>query len=82
MKDRLQIVEGDAEQHANHSHRHDRPQILNEIEMVTAHQGVEHLGTEVPDLGLEGVHLLRGEDPGEQAAMGAVQRRVLEDKYP
>ena len=82
VPDRLLVLLGDAEQHADHPHRHELAQVGDEVEAARADERVEHLGAEGPHLGLERLHLLRREDPGEQAAMEVVVRRVLEEDGP
>ena len=73
---------GNAEQHADGAHGHLGAEVGDEVEPARAHQRIEAAGAELPDLGLEVVHLARREDPGEQAAMGVVHRGVLEDDRP
>ena len=65
---------GDAEQHADHLHRHPGAEVGHEVEPVGPDERIEHLGAALPDLRLERVHLLRREDPGQQAAVGGVDR--------
>ena len=77
----LLVLLGDAEQHADHPHRHPGTEVADEVETVGADQRIEHLGAQVADLGLEGVHLPGREDPGQETAVGGVDRRVLEDEH-
>ena len=79
VADRGLVAVGDAEQHADHPHRHLAPRSVDEVEPVGAHERVEARGAELPHLVLERVHPLRREDPRHQAAVHRVQRRVLED---
>ena len=72
----------DAEQHADRSHRHLRAEIRDEVEPAGADEGIESPSAELADLRLEGAHLVGREDPGQQAAVDRVQRRVLEDDDP
>jgi hypothetical protein len=57
--DRLQIVRRDPEQHADHPHGHLAPRSATKSNPVATDQRVEGTGAELPDLWLEGVHLLR-----------------------
>ena len=79
VADCLLVTLGDPEEHADHTHRHLRTQIGNEIEAVGADERVEAVGAELTDLGLELGHASRGEGTRQQAAMNRVSRRVLKD---
>ena len=57
LADRLLVLHGDAEQHADDAHRHELAQIPDEVEVARPHQRVEHLGAEGAHLGLERLHL-------------------------
>ena len=78
LADRLLIGLGDPEQHPDRPHRHLRAQIRDEVEPARAHQRVEGLRAELPDLRLDRHHPLRCEDPGQDPTMDVVDRRVLE----
>ena len=59
VADRLLVLLGDAEQHADHPHRHLRAEVGDEVEAVGADERVEAVGAELADLRLERVHLPR-----------------------
>ena len=80
--DGLLIFLRDAEQHPDHAHRHLGAEVDDEVEALVRNQRVEHVCAVRTDLRLERVHLLRGEDPGEHAAMRGVHGRVLHDEHP
>ena len=82
VPDRLLVLLRDTEQHPDDPHRHELAQVRDEIEAARADEGVERLRAEGPHLGLECLHLLRREDPGEQASVEVVIRRVLEEDGP
>ena len=72
VPDRLLVLLGDAEQHADGPHRHLGAEVGDEVESARSDQRVEAAGAELPDLRLDGVHLARGEHPGQQAAVHVV----------
>ena len=73
------VLLGDAQQHADGPHRHLGAEVGDEVEAAGARVRVEAAGAELPQLGLQGVHLLGGEHPRHQAPVVVVDRRVLED---
>ena len=79
VADHLLVVLGDAQQRADHLHRHLRAEVGDEIEPFGTHQRVEALRAELPDLGLQRVDLARREHPGKELAVHVVDRRILEN---
>src|SRR3546814_14412531 len=67
---------GHAEQHADHPHGHLLAEVLDEVELAGADEGVERVGAELPDLRLERRHLSGREHPGHEAAVDRVRRRA------
>ena len=61
--DAVLVVLGDAEQHAHHAQRHDRAEILDEVEAIAADQRVQAPLGELADHGLERVDLAWREGP-------------------
>ena len=57
VADRLLVLLGDAEQHADRAHRHLRAEVGDEVEAAGADERVEAAGAELADLRLERVHL-------------------------
>ena len=80
VADRLALVVGDADEHADDAGRHDRPQVGREVEVAGADQRIEQLRAHRPDLRLEPRHLAGREHPREQAAVDRVRGRILEDQ--
>ena len=80
VADHLLVVLGDAEQHADHLHRHLRAEVGDEVEPAGADQRIQALRAEFADLGLQRVDLARGEHPRQQLAVDVVDRRVLENQ--
>src|SRR5204863_7215965 len=79
VADRLLILLGYPEEHADRAHRHLRAEVGDEIEAARTDERVKRPGAELPHLGLDGVHLLRCEDPREAAAVKVVRGRGRED---
>ncbi len=77
---RLLVALGDAEQHADHAHRHLRAEVGDEVEPGFADERVEALRAVLADLRLERVDLPGREHAREQAPVDGVRRRVLEDE--
>jgi hypothetical protein len=73
---------GDAEEHADHAHRHHRTELGDDVEPVGADERVEAAGAERPHLVLEGGHAARGEHARHQPAVRRVHRWVLEHDHP
>jgi hypothetical protein len=71
---------GDAEQHADHPHRHLGADLGDEVEAVGADERVEGALAEPADLRFQGRDPARGEDAGQQLAVDVVDRGVLEDE--
>src|ERR1700722_8928632 len=82
VAERLLVLFGDAEQHADGTHGHLCSQVGDEVERPRSHQRVQGAGAELAHLGLDEVHLAGREDPGEQAAVNVVAGRILEDDGP
>ena len=80
LADRLLVLFGDPEQHADHPHGHLRAEVGDEVEPVRALEPIQTVDAELPDLRLQRVHLPRREHTRQQTAMNRVRRRVLEDE--
>ena len=72
----------DAEEHADHAQRHDRAEVLDEVEPIAADQGIEAARGEFADLWLQGVDRARDEGSGEQISVDVVDRGIFEDQGP
>ena len=66
LADLVLVLLRDTEEHADHPHRHLRAEVRHEVEPAGADERVEARRAQLPDLGFECVHLLRGENPREQ----------------
>ncbi len=77
--DVLEVL-GDAEEHADDAQRHDRAEMLDEVDLISTDERVEAAGGELADQGLDGIHLPRREGTGQQIAADVVDRRILEDQ--
>ena len=73
-------VLGDAEEHADHAQRHDSAEILDKVEPIPAHEGVEASRGEFADLWFEGIDLAWRKGSGEQIAVDVVDRGIFEDQ--
>ena len=82
VAERLLVLLGDAEQHADRAHRHLGAEVGDEVEAAAADQRVEAAGAELAHLGLDRRHLAGGEHPRQQAPVEVVVGRVLEDDRP
>ena len=82
LADRLLVLLGDPEQHADDAHGHELAQVLHEVELPRPDERVEHLRAVGAHLGLERLHLLRREDARQEAAVDVVRGRVLEEDRP
>jgi len=51
LDDPLKVF-GDAEEHADHTQRHDSSELLDEVELIAADEGIETAGGELTDQGL------------------------------
>ncbi len=80
VPDGLLVLLRDAEQHADHPHRHLRPKIFDEVEAPCADDRVEAAGAELAGLVFECIDLAGSEHPGQQFAVDVVEGRVLEDQ--
>src|SRR5882757_4349228 len=76
----LLVALGDAEQRADHPHRHDGAEVFDEVEPAGAYERVEGLRAVLANLGFESVDLAGREHPRQQLAMSGMDRRVLEDQ--
>ena len=82
LLDKVLKVLWDAEEHADDAQRHDRAEILDEVEPIPADEGVEAARGKFANLGLEGVDLAWREGPGEQISVDVVDRGIFEDQGP
>ncbi len=80
LANRLLVLVGDSQQHADDAHRHLRSEIGDEVEAARADQRIEGAGTELPHLPLERLHLARREDARQQTPVQVMLRRILEDE--
>ncbi|HEU5024526.1 MAG TPA: hypothetical protein VFV01_06345 [Spirillospora sp.] len=71
---------GDAEEHADHAHRHLGADRLDEVEAVGPGERVQDGGAEPADPRFQHPDPARSEDAREQAAVDVVDGRVLEDE--
>ena len=78
---RLLVLFGDAEQHADRAHRDLGAEVSDEVEPALADERVERAGGVGAHLGLDGGQPPRREHAAEQAAVQVVVRRVLEDEH-
>ena len=78
VPDRDLVLLGDAEEHADDPHRQLGGELGDDVEAVRADQRVEAADAVVAHLVLERGHAPRGEDPGHEAPVHRVRRRVLE----
>ena len=74
VAERLLVLFGDAEEHADRPHRHLRAEVADEVEAAGADERIEAARAELADLRLDRVHLARREDAREQAAVKVVRR--------
>ena len=81
VADGFLVCLGNAEQHADHAHRHLRSQVRDEVEAPASDQRIEAPGAERTHLRLDRGHSPRSERAGEHAAMDVVDRRVFEDEH-
>ncbi len=81
VPDRRLVGLGDAEQHADHAHRHHRTELGDDVEPVGADERVEAADAERPHLVLEGGHAAGGEHARHQAPVHGVHRGVLEHDH-
>ena len=82
VADLLLVLLGDAQQHADHPHRHVGRQVVDEVEPPLVHQRIESPGAERPRLRLDLGHPPRREHPAQEAPVQVVRRRVLEQDDP
>src|SRR5437588_219227 len=78
---RLLIFLGNAQQHADHPHRHLRTQVGDQVEPAGSDQRIQTAGAEFADLRFEVVDLAWGEHPREQFAVDVVDRGILEQQH-
>ena len=81
VAERLLVLFGDAEQHADRAHRHLGAEILDEVEAAGADERIQALRAEPPHLRLEGVDLAGREQARQQGAVDPMTGRVLEDDH-
>ena len=80
VQDNVLEVLGDAEEHADNTQRHDCAEMLHEVDLISADEGVEAARGELADQRLDGIHLAWRERTGEQIAADVVDRGVFEDQ--
>jgi hypothetical protein len=78
VADHLLVLLRNPQQHSDHTHRHLRPEIVDEVEATCADEPIQAPGAELADLRLERGDFLGHEHPGQQAAVDGVGGRVLE----
>ncbi len=78
ISDTRLMLFGNAQEVADGPHRHHRPEIRDEIETAGADQRIQLPGAEFAHQRLHREHAPGREDPGQQAAVQIVQRRILE----
>jgi hypothetical protein len=76
------IVFGNAEQHADDFHRHDRAEIFDEVESTRSNQWVQGLSAELVNHRPQRPDPARREHARQQLAVHVVNRRVFEDQHP
>ena len=81
VADRLLVLLGNAEEHADGAHGDFGAEVGDEVEAALADERIERAGRVVPHLGLNGRHAPRGEDAAHDAAVEVVVGRVLEDEH-
>ena len=80
ISDARLMVFRNAQEITDRPHRHHRPKVCDEIETTRTDERIQFPGTEFAYQRLHGKHPPGSEDPGEQATVQIVQRRILEQQ--